>query len=170
MCRMWRWLLPGVSSAHLNLTWHDHSDSSTVARLVQNDWYTKTLRRTLMSSVLFAYMAPEVFYIHKHCSTKTHSCCVVASFVMGLCSSLISNLADLDEWGWQCSRVTGVFSHSFLPACLTFFISLSCLSFSIKAHMTVHFLPGPAWACGTVWWRLRWTEHLTKKNLFVVSI
>lgn len=76
----------------------------------------KKIRVMLMNIVLLVDMVPEVFYIHKHCLTKIHSCCVVVSFIMGLCSSLLSNLADLDEWGWQRSRVTGVIFQSFFSS------------------------------------------------------
>lgn len=70
-----------------------------------------------MNIVLFAYMVPEVVYIHKHCLTKSHKCSVLASIIMGFCISLTSNLADLDKQGWQCSHVTGLI---FLSACLPF--------------------------------------------------
>lgn len=81
----------------------------------------------------------EEFYIHEHCLTKTQDGSVVASSIMGLCNSLTLNMADLDEWGWQCSHASGVIFLSLFPF---FIFSTLCFLFP-ELHITVEFLPGP---------------------------
>lgn len=85
--------------------------------------------------VWFAYMEPEVFYIHKHCLTESCNSAVVVSIAMGLCASLTSKFG---RFGWMRLRVQschrGNLSHLFsifFPACsplLHFFLH----SFSLK--------------------------------------
>lgn len=123
---MWRVLL----SAHYNMTCYSHSDSPRLSRLDSPEQMMK-----LMNIVLFAYMVPEVFYIHKHCLTKRHECSVLASIIMGFCTSLTSNLADLDERGWQCSHVTGVIFLFCLPSLFPFPHPPL-----LSAHITIEFL------------------------------
>lgn len=111
--------------------------------MVQSQWSPKwawldgpehTIHKNINYNKLFTYMVPKVFFSHKHQLKETHGCFVVTTFIMGLCTSLISNL---DEWGWHCSHVTKVifsFMFPFFLSWLADFGQFFILSFLLSLH------------------------------------